>query len=234
MKPRTGDVQEMKKIELKAREVLEMCYRMPLIKRWQIIRTRRSQSIAEHSYLVSIIATALLDILPDHILTDKLRLYVVQKALKHDAGEIYTGDIPSPIRAVVKSVLLETSKAGLQILPPFFVSEFLEPDDQIDAGGCLHNEPLGDIVVDMADLLEAWIFTIYECVDPNLEFILADLEKSLDERIERLGEKLEAYELPPDEIRETIRRMKLNISIYGVPEDKKRYNKMKCEGGING
>ena len=63
------------------------------IPRWSIIRTTRTQNVAEHSYYVAVYTKQIcdwLDVEPD----EKAKL--VWMALMHDVDEMITGDIPTP------------------------------------------------------------------------------------------------------------------------------------------
>ncbi len=62
------------------------------VKRWTIVRTAVTQSIAEHHFNVTMIARSI----AAHIGVDDHE--VIKYALEHDLDEIRTGDIPSPTK----------------------------------------------------------------------------------------------------------------------------------------
>lgn len=65
--------------------------------RWQIVRTHRRQSIAEHQYQVAMFAEILArGIYPEW--SDSERNKLVWACLIHDIPEIETGDIPTPVK----------------------------------------------------------------------------------------------------------------------------------------
>lgn len=69
--------------------------RLALVPRWAIISMSKKQSVLEHSAGVAIITAHLATKLGlDEILAGEL----VVQALFHDYNEIYTGDIPSPVK----------------------------------------------------------------------------------------------------------------------------------------
>lgn len=75
-----------------------MLSRMKLIKRWALMRNSLPENISEHSLEVSIIAHALA-IISNVRLGNKLnaeRAAVI--AIYHDASEILTGDMPTPVK----------------------------------------------------------------------------------------------------------------------------------------
>lgn len=70
------------------------------VRRWHIVRTLREQTLAEHSFLVTMLARELCVrlkfSLEDHGLATEL-------ALNHDMAEVVIGDIPTPTRRALKS-----------------------------------------------------------------------------------------------------------------------------------
>jgi 5'-deoxynucleotidase len=128
------------------------------VKRWHIINTAASQSIAEHSYLVAIIAM--------HLCKDMGGELVEQQecavwALFHDAVEIRTGDIPTPAKKLIRQVdyYKDMDISADQSGPDVFerLDTLLMPEAPFIANG----EPAEDVVrcVKMADVIEAahWI-----------------------------------------------------------------------------
>lgn len=73
-------------------------YRSADVKRWQIVKIARPQSVAEHSFMVAMIAARICEIkgLP-RIVRDA----AVAHALTHDLPEVITGDVASPLKAVI-------------------------------------------------------------------------------------------------------------------------------------
>jgi len=75
-----------------------MISRMKLIERWALMRNSLSENISEHSLEVSILSHALATIsnerLGNHLNAEKAALI----GIYHDASEIITGDMPTPIK----------------------------------------------------------------------------------------------------------------------------------------
>lgn len=65
------------------------------VKRWHIVATARSQSVAEHSFNVAMIALELCRKLPCATAVG-LEAEIMHIALHHDLDEVIEGDIPSP------------------------------------------------------------------------------------------------------------------------------------------
>lgn len=83
------------------RQFFAMLHRMRYINRWGLMRNTQSENITEHSLEVAIIAHALAEIRQAHhaagrILVDPARVALL--AIFHDASEILTGDLPTPVK----------------------------------------------------------------------------------------------------------------------------------------
>lgn len=71
------------------------------VKRWAIVRTIRSQSVAEHSYFVAMMMPRLLR---EYGYTDPaFILSAVEYAMLHDRDEVLSGDIATPIKKRIQS-----------------------------------------------------------------------------------------------------------------------------------
>ena len=153
-----------------ANEFFALMGRMCYITRWGLMRNTYRESISEHSHQVAVLAHALAlirrDILnlptPD---PDKCAV----AALYHDASEILTGDLPTPIKhynpdikAAYKQVERIAGNRLLDMLPPAlrhsYESYVLEDDQEL--------EPF----VKAADKLSAHIKCLEEQKSGNKEF----------------------------------------------------------------
>ena len=166
-----------------ANEFYALLGRMRYITRWGLMRNTFSENIQEHSHQVAVLAHALAlirrEILglpgPD---PDKC----AAAALYHDASEILTGDLPTPIKyynpdikAAYKQVERIAGNRLLQMLPEAlrdcYASYVLEEDAEL--------EPY----VKGADKLSAYIKCIEEQKAGNTEFdsAAAQTRKALEE-----------------------------------------------------
>ena len=153
-----------------ANEFYALLGRMRYITRWGLMRNTFSENIQEHSHQVAVLAHALAlirrDILhlpgPD---PDKCAV----AALYHDASEILTGDLPTPIkyynpdiRTAYKEVERIAGERLLAMLPPALREAYaplvLEEDGEITP------------VVKAADKLSAYIKCVEEQKAGNTEF----------------------------------------------------------------
>ena len=144
--------------------------RMRFINRWALMRNSYTENIAEHSHQVAVLAHALALIRREILgLEGPDPEKCATAALYHDASEILTGDLPTPIkyhdpeiRAAYKRVERLYGQRLLQLLPPELRKHYapfvLEDDRSL--------EP----IVKGADKLSAYIKCIEEQKTGNTEF----------------------------------------------------------------
>ena len=153
-----------------ANEFYALMGRMRYITRWGLMRNTFSENISEHSHMTAVLAHALALIRRDILnlpAPDPDRCAVA--ALYHDASEILTGDLPTPIKYYnpdIKTAYKEVERiAGnrlLEMLPPELRPSYehlvLEDDKEL--------EPF----VKGADKLSAYLKCIEEQKAGNTEF----------------------------------------------------------------
>ncbi len=155
---------------------LSLMSRMPLVRRWSLNRCAIPESLADHTLQVAMIAHLLGTIrntqFPEQGQVEPDRLAAM--ALWHDAAEIYTQDVISPIKRAspelhesfkalerrAEALLLNTLPAALQ---PHY-QQLLLHDEQEDEAQQL---------VKAADVLSAWIKCKEELRANNSEFRIA-------------------------------------------------------------
>lgn len=107
-------------------------FRMKYINRWALMRNTRNENVSEHSLEVSVIAHALALIQKNRlenssINPEKVALY----AIYHDATEIVTGDMPTPVKyfnqsinSAYKDLEKKASKSILNMLPDYLRDDY--------------------------------------------------------------------------------------------------------------
>lgn len=159
--------------------------RLKWIKRWGLKRNVEDENVMEHSWQVATIAHALA-VIHNQEFGGNLNVYqVATTALYHDASEIITGDLPSPIKyhshkiqTAYKEIESEAEKELLQLLPESFQPHY--------GHLLLHDQIPADIsrFIKAADLISAYVKCQSEMRAGNSEFKLA-LE-NLEQRIRNL------------------------------------------------
>ena len=158
-----------------ANEFYALLGRMRYITRWGLMRNTFSENIQEHSHQVAVLAHALALIRRDVLKMagpdpDKCAV----AALYHDASEILTGDLPTPIKyynpdikTAYKQVERIAGERLLTMLPPQLRQSYehlvLEDDPEVTP------------IVKAADKLSAYIKCIEEQKAGNTEFDSAAL-----------------------------------------------------------
>lgn len=149
--------------------------RMSEVHRWQIVDCIRSQSIAEHSYRVWVLAMDLYDFVTTTPHNAFDRDSVSKWALDHDLDEVFTGDIPS------------TAKDKLEMISPGIMHKLKEAVLQNTVpGACAEirgvKESVAYSIVKIADIVEAILFiTRYAVSKTEGEAVRAYLEDKLEE-----------------------------------------------------
>jgi len=143
--------------------------RMRYISRWGLMRNTCEENVQEHSHMVAVLAHALAVIRRDIFGGTAEPGLVAAAALYHDASEIFTGDLPTPvkyfnpeIRDAYKKVEASAADKLLTMLPaplrPAYEPLLSESD------------PDTAQLVKAADKLSAYLKCVEELKAGNLEF----------------------------------------------------------------
>lgn len=147
--------------------------RMRYIARWGLMRNTFQENIQEHSHMVAVLAHALAliqrDILGQPADPDRC----ATAALFHDASEILTGDLPTPIKyfnpeikKAYKQVEAVSCEKLLGLLPDELKKSYepllLESDKEVA------------VIVKAADKLSAYLKCVEEIKAGNAEFVQAE------------------------------------------------------------
>ena len=144
-------------------------FRMRHIARWALMRNTRTENVEEHSYEAAVLAHALAvigrDVFHKGLDPDKIAV----AALFHDAPEIITGDMPTPIKYYnpsLKDAYQQVEAAAqdklLSMLPPELTPAYEPLVRESDPGVRRY--------VKAADKLSAYIKCVEELKAGNAEF----------------------------------------------------------------
>lgn len=143
--------------------------RMKYIDRWSLMRNSVTENIQEHSHMVAVLAHALAVIRRDVYGKDCDPNACAASALFHDATEIFTGDLPTPIK-YYNPTIREAYHQVEEVAAGKLLS--MLPDEMKPAYEPLVREADDDIrpIVKAADKLAAYIKCLEELEAGNGEF----------------------------------------------------------------
>ncbi|MBB1271088.1 5'-deoxynucleotidase [Shewanella sp. SR44-3] len=150
--------------------------RMKLIQRWPLMHNVRRENVQEHSLQVAMVAHALAIISNKKFATHLDVNKAATIAIFHDASEILTGDLPTPVKYFNKEIEAEYKKIEaiaeqrmLEMVPEEFKPDYLSLFDSSAA------DPQYKALVKSADTLCAYLKCLEEQKAGNSEFNSAKL-----------------------------------------------------------
>ena len=165
--------------------------RMKYINRWALMRNAREENLSEHCLEVAILTHALC-IIGNKKWNKNLSVEkAVLRALYHDAAEILTGDMPTPVKyrkeelkTAYKKVEKEAEERLLSTLPQYLTEEFGKVFFPEDYATLSYENKL----IKAADKLSALIKCEEELRAGNQEFSTAAM--STRKKVEEMAEEL--------------------------------------------
>lgn len=160
-----------------------LLYRMKDIQRWSLMRNTQQESVALHSYYVSV-WTHLLCTIGNRVYGKSLPTdQITARALFHDATEVFVGDVAQPVKHSNPGILqhfrdIEQAAAErMAEMLPAGLQEMYRPLISPDKGEYDH-------YVKAADLLDAYLKCTAELTAGNQEFKVA--KQQIEEQLKRL------------------------------------------------
>ncbi|MEQ9917833.1 5'-deoxynucleotidase [Pectobacterium aroidearum] len=159
--------------------------RLKLISRWPLMRNVRTENVSEHSLQVAFVAHALA-VIKNRKFTGNLNAErIALLAMYHDASEVLTGDMPTPIKYYNAQIAHEYKK--IEKIAQQKLVEMLPEELQQDYRMLLDDNYTSEeerAIVKQADALCAYLKCLEELSAGNAEFMLAKarLEKTLQQR----------------------------------------------------
>ncbi|MEY1577284.1 5'-deoxynucleotidase [Providencia manganoxydans] len=159
--------------------------RMKLIHRWPLMRNVRTENVSEHSLQVAMVSHALAIIKNKRFGGNVNPEHVALLAMYHDASEVITGDLPTPIKYHNEQIAHEYKKIekfAQQKLLDMLPEELREDFKELIIEELQTEEE--HFIVKQADSLCAYLKCLEELSAGNSEFKLAKkrLEKILSDR----------------------------------------------------
>ncbi|GIO11000.1 5'-deoxynucleotidase [Cohnella xylanilytica] len=161
---------------------LAYLYRLQYIERWSLMRKTAGENVAEHSYhsalLAHLLASIARNVFGREVDPDKAAAY----ALFHDATEVFTGDIPTPVKHHNPELLgnfrqIETLAAErLLSTVPDELRDVYRPLLSREA-----DSPELAKLVKAADVLDAYLKCVSEMSAGNREFATA--RRQMEDRL---------------------------------------------------
>ncbi len=182
-------------------------YRTKYINRWGLMRNTESENLMEHSFLTAVVAHALAEISNVFFGNGLDSERIATKALFHDVSEIFTGDMPTPVK-YLNPELKKNYKAVEKLAAEKLIAQLpsqLQPvytrllDDDVEEE---------HVFVKYADKLCAYIKCVKEVQYGNTEFvkaketILRELKSYASKEVDYfLDNCIDAFTLTLDELR---------------------------------
>lgn len=159
--------------------------RLKLISRWPLMRNVRTENVSEHSLQVAFVAHALA-VIKNRKFNGNINVgRIALLAMYHDASEVLTGDMPTPIKYYNAQIAHEYKK--IEKIARHNLIAMLPAELQQDFSPLLDESHISEeeqAIVKQADALCAYLKCLEELSAGNNEFLLAKarLEKTLQQR----------------------------------------------------
>ena len=147
--------------------------RMRYIGRWGLMRNTFQENIQEHSHMVAVLAHALAVIQRDILREPADPDRCAAAALFHDASEILTGDLPTPVKYYnpqIKRAYKDIEAVSCRKLLALLPAELQESYRPL----LFESDPSVAVIVKAADKLSAYIKCVEELKAGNCEFEAAE------------------------------------------------------------
>jgi 5'-deoxynucleotidase len=165
--------------------LLANLYRLRYIDRWSLMRNIMKENVAEHSFNVSLITHSLCSIANEVFNKNINTERAVTLSLFHDVTEVFTGDIPTPVKHHNRDILKNfrdieklAAKRLVNQAPEELKHVYKSVIDE-------KQEVEVSRFIKAADLLDAYLKCLTELTAGNREFIVAKTQ--IEEKIFELN-----------------------------------------------
>ncbi|RXJ00661.1 5'-deoxynucleotidase [Anaerobacillus alkaliphilus] len=156
-------------------------FRLRYIERWSLMRNVMKENVAEHTFHVSLITHCLCSIANEIFHKEVNTEKAVTLSLFHDVTEVYTGDIPTPVKHHNKNIL-KNFRDIEDLAAERLVQQAPDPLKNIyrQVISEKHDHELTSFIK-AADLLDAYLKCVSELSAGNKEFVVA--KSQIEEKI---------------------------------------------------
>ena len=145
------------------------------VTRWHTVRTVRQQTLAEHLYLVTVVAQAMLEKVSDQAPSNSDRWKLASWTLRHDSPELVLGDIPTPMKHLIRQ---NSEGDVLTKIEDDVCADFARSRKRVE--NCYL-----EVVAKLADLADAICFIAVEGTNDHAKVIEEKTQVLFDKKIER-------------------------------------------------
>lgn len=191
-------------------------YRAGDVYRWQIVKTSRQQSIAEHSFFVAMIAMEIFEAVfsGSSEFNQENRELVREWALLHDMPEVLTGDISTPLKDLISK---ETNGNN-----PFALVEKMTYRRYKLSLDRINEKPHLKAIVKLADYLEAMQFLEENACHAHGHMIRFSIGKKFGQYVLSLKSKWKEYDWGRVQLVKEELMLKMPIIMDEILEGEKR------------
>jgi 5'-deoxynucleotidase len=150
------------------------------IKRWHNVLTIRQQTVAEHSYMVMLMALDLFQQMvgidfEDRDSTQKYAYHILINAMFHDAPEVAAGDTPTPAKRLIREI---TGDPGI----------FDKMDTMLMPEQLYGVKPGGrdiESYIKMADAIEGYHFIHENGAGTHAQIVIGGARRKMEDMVEK-------------------------------------------------
>lgn len=188
-----------------SRSPLADLYRLGTTYRWQVVHLTKTQTVAEHSYFVTLLFMKFAEVCE----VDAIDVLVgLEYALLHDADEAWSGDVPGPLKKFMAIDLPVDKMMG-------------------DWASKINKGTLPSLVKDLvklADIVEAYKYLHKYGDNHHSTFVKDKYELMIEEKLRDLPRQLIIYHnLAEDDVRPIETQIQLVMQIASFTDGKETY-----------
>lgn len=187
------------------------------VKRWAILPHSNEQSVADHSFYVTLYTSLICNVLGVCLYT---KVRAVDHALMHDMAEVFTGDAPTPYKK-----LLQNDNVEDEMLDYLGVKNVNKYTGHV--GPEADNRELCKAIVKVADLLDAYNWVYMESVKGNRAAAgqKGAIREGVESALQKLGGECKSHVSPKsfEDLQHMIRHMQIDLTSlqkdgYKIPD----------------